>query len=234
MKKPLAFLAALLMMFVCANALHNQAEASGDGLKLTDPLQGIWKPAEQLQASFPFVFPQFEENHPAAGTINHYYRFLAESEFPIEISPVSMTYEIASNSQQYLSVLHRFTVESGQGESERIWGRTFAVDGMYSGNVIGLTQVLGLEQQAADSVAVELVYELIWQIVERNAQNAEGDYLDGLSCEQLRLALQPEWDFYLDQDGNIVFYIQPGEISGEIAGVLLFPFLPSELLSALQ
>ena len=47
-------------------------------------------------------------------------------------------------------------------------------------------------------------------------------------------AFSPESDFYLDADGNVVFFIQAGEIAGEIAGVLRFPFNPAELLSAVK
>ena len=47
-------------------------------------------------------------------------------------------------------------------------------------------------------------------------------------------AFSPESDFYLDADGNVVFFIQAGEIAGEIAGVLHFPFNPAELLSAVK
>ena len=77
-------------------------------------------------------------------------------------------------------------------------------------------------------------YDLIWRIVERDSQNADGDYLDGLTKEQVTGAFSPESDFYLDQDGNVVFFIQAGEIAGEIAGVLRFPFAPAELLSAVK
>ena len=92
----------------------------------------------------------------------------------------------------------------------------------------------GGELSDGQSVAERLAYELVWQIVERDSQNADGDYLDGLSKEQLTGAFSPESDFYLDADGNVVFFIQAGEIAGEIAGVLRFPFNPAELLSAVK
>lgn len=107
------------------------------------------------------------------------------------------------------------------------------------GQPVSLSQVLGLEEEGGElsdgqSVAEQLAYELVWQIVERDSQNADGDYLDGLSKEQLTGRVSPESDFYLDADGNVVFFIQAGEIAGEIAGVLHFPFNPAELLSAVK
>ena len=57
----------------------------------------------------------------------------------------------------------------------------------------------------------------------------EGDYLDGLELDSVRSALDPETDFYLDENGNIVFFVEPGLLAGEIAGVLLYPFSPYEL-----
>ena len=92
----------------------------------------------------------------------------------------------------------------------------------------------GDELSDGQSVAEQLAYELIWRIVERDSQNADGDYLDGLTKEQLTGAFSPESDFYLDGDGNVVFFIQSGEIAGEIAGILHFPFAPAELLSAVK
>ena len=58
--------------------------------------------------------------------------------------------------------------------------------------------------------------------------------LFGAGAEHVRGAFSPESDFYLDGDGNVVPFIQPGEIAGEIAGVLRFPFAPAELLSAVK
>ena len=151
----------------------------------------------------------------------------------------SIDYEVTHDSSRYVSVVLTSTMLGGGGENVSLSADTFARDGLYAGQPVSLSQVLGLEEEGGElsdgqSVAEQLAYELVWQIVERDSQNADGDYLDGLSKEQLTGAFSPESDFYLDADGNVVFFIQAGEIAGEIAGVLRFPFNPAELLSAVK
>ena len=58
------------------------------------------------------------------------------------------------------------------------------------------------------------------------------DYDPDLTMEELQNAFSPESDFYLDEDGNLVFYVQAGVIAGEVNGILTYPFSPAELLSA--
>ena len=148
-------------------------------------------------------------------------------------------FEIEHNSSRYVSVVLTSTTFGGGGESVSLSADTFARDGLYAGQPVSLSQVLGLEEEGdelsdGESMAERLAYDLVWRIVERDSQNADGDYLDGLTQEQVRGAFSPESDFYLDGDGNVVLFIQPGEIAGEIAGVLRFPFAPAELLSAVK
>lgn len=84
-------------------------------------------------------------------------------------------------------------------------------------------------------MAEQLAYELVWQIVERDSQNADGDYLDGLSKEQLIPARSaPNPIFIWMRMETWCFSFKRGEIAGEIAGVLHFPFNPAELLSAVK
>ena len=128
-------------------------------------------------------------------------------------------------------MLH-WTVEAGQGLGEIITADTFALDGVYAGQKITLSELLGLEVMSDEQGLNETVWKLVWQIVEREMQNAEGDYLGNLGLQDVMTAFCPETDFYLDDNGNIQFYIQSGILAGEIAGVLTFPFAPSELLDA--
>ena len=236
MKKALPFLALLCMalMLLCSMP-HTKAEVSGEGLIPADPLEGIWKPAEQTQASFPFRLPQWKAAGESANRINEYYRLMSESRLGLLSEDVVsfVDFELTCNDGRYLSVLLRYGVMGGQGEIERIKADTFACDGVYAGERISLSQLLGLEQEDESGIASQLVYELVWQIAEWNIQNQQGDYLDGLTREEMMAAFVPEYDFYLDEEGNIVFYIQSGEISAEMAGVQLYPFAPAELFASL-
>ena len=136
-------------------------------------------------------------------------------------------YEITRNDAEYLSVVLHLRQLSGGGETE-----TLSADTFLRGEVprrLTLSELLGAEAADGDANVADLVYDLIWEIVQVGMENVEGDYLDSLTLDSVRSALDPETDFYLDENGNIVFFVQPGLLAGEIAGVLLYPFSPYEL-----
>lgn len=136
-------------------------------------------------------------------------------------------YEITRNDAEYLSVVLHLRQLSGGGETE-----TLSADTFLRGEVprrLTLSELLGAEAADGDANVADLVYDLIWEIVQVGMENVEGDYLDSLTLDSVRSALDPETDFYLDENGNIVFFIEPGLLAGEIAGVLLYPFSPYEL-----
>ena len=138
-----------------------------------------------------------------------------------------LDYEITRNDAEYLSVVLHLRQLSGGGETE-----TLSADTFLRGEVprrLTLSELLGAEAADGDANVADLVYDLIWEIVQVGMENVEGDYLDSLTLDSVRSALDPETDFYLDENGNIVFFIEPGLLAGEIAGVLLYPFSPYEL-----
>jgi len=67
------------------------------------------------------------------------------------------------------------------------------------------------------------------------AQSAAGTqiYSTDLTYEMLELLFYPEEDFYLDADGNPVFFIQSAYVCDSADGLLLFPFTIEELLDEL-
>ncbi len=198
-----------------------------------------------------YAFPQFDDGYATDETLNLFYEQLA-SELPQAYlisneeqssngngapNITDIHYEITRNDERYVSVL--LTVEQLQSSTVVVSANTFARDGYYVGEEISLSQVLGLEEtddpfSATKSQAELLAYTAIWEIITLDQQNFQSDYLDNLTIDQLYNALNPESDFYLDQDGNIVFYIQSGLIASNMAGILTFPFMPAELLSVVQ
>ena len=153
-----------------------------------------------------------------------------------ETGPLPASAQTVHDSQRYLSIVYTVVEETGNGLHETLHAQTYARDGLYAGQELTLTRLLGLEQDGDEepSIASQLVYDLIWQIVEADRQNIESEYLEELSRADFENAFFPERDFYLDEDGNAVFFIQTGEIAVEAAGVLIFPFSPAELLSAVH
>ena len=235
MKKTLLILTALCIVFMHGMPC-TKADASGEELKLTLPIEGSWRPADESQASFTYRLPQFETDHDNAVQINQFYQqFFSRENNTRNFETVSgVDFELTCLDERYASVVLHWSAEAGQGMREEITADTFALDGIYAGEKITLSQLLGLEEMNDGQRLDETVWQLVWQIVQREMQNAEGDYLGNLTQQDVTKALQPETDFYLDENGNIRFYVQAGLLAGEIAGVLTFPFAPSELLDTLS
>ena len=75
----------------------------------------------------------------------------------------------------------------------------------------------GQARRGADS----LVREMVWERLE------EMGITDGLEEEMLEYGFFPEEDFYLDETGNPVFYLQPG--FAEEGEALTFPLSIEEI-----
>lgn len=263
MKRILAMALVLCMasfMASCAYAVSvpQGTDTAAGALLLSEPLAGEGEMMSVFddtgtRVAYAYSFPQFQAQLPTDEAINAFYQALeadtlsaAERSMSANVTAVSqeadamsLTFSVMHNSERYVSVvLSSAYFYSGSGtENTTLEANTFARDGVYAGQPLTLSQVLGLEQDDDElgdetSLAEELAYSLVWQIVERDSQNADAGYLDGLTAERVREAFYPESDFYLDADGNLVFFIQAGEIAGEMAGILTFPFAPAELLSA--
>lgn len=230
-------------------------------LLMAEPLKGetVYPEGAGLEDAsylFRYSFPQFIAESEADQAINAYFQAVAQdmkSEMEASLTDDAQTldmmggspalteldFEVMLNDAHYLSVVQSARELSGNTESDSIFATTFARDGLYEGQPITLSQVLGLEQEGdeltnAEGIAQKLAYKLVWEIVQRDSENIEADYLDGLSEETLRQAFDPETDFYMDADGNIVFFIQSGTIAGNIAGILTYPFAPAEILSVVK
>lgn len=198
-----------------------------------EPLQGTTNRAE---GALSYQLPQLEEKTGADESINRFYQekalFLdSETDALTDINTISFRYELASD--RFLSIVFSVLTLGGNGETETLYADTFARDGVYEGEKLTLSVVLGMEDEEGQSAAAsEMAYQLVWEMARREAEKADGDYPEGMTEEDVRRSFDPETDFYLDADGNIVFFIQAGELAGEIAGILFFPFSLAELLSA--
>lgn len=251
MKKALQVFSIVLCMAAALGAaaaqekLMNAQDAAAEGLMQAAPLTGTVTRPDGVQAPetaflLSYELPQFEGGANVSQPINRYYQEMAQGmadaadTLQEEGGQYHITFEITHMSQRYASVVLSRVFQGGNAEQETLSADTFALDGVYAGQAVTLSQVLGLEgDDAPESLAESLAYDLVWQMIEQEMQNLDHDYLDGLSRQDVERAFVPETDFYLDESGNVVFFIQAGELAGEIAGVLRFPFAPAELLSVL-
>lgn len=200
---------------------------------------------------FSYVYPQLIPGSEADRQINAWYRNLATDaasagdaeaamlgEPPPAGTPAWYThldYRITHSGEDYLSVLLLATRFQGNAEAESWAAEVFARSGVYLGQPVSLSQAMGLEQAEGAapqaSYAADLAYALIWQIIQSDAASGARAYYADLTEPDLHLALNPESDYYMDEDGNIVFFVQAGELASEVEGVLTYPFSHAELLS---
>ena len=206
-KRCMAFLLTALLL---CQPLLGLAEETAAALQIEDRV------GERSGASF--SLPQFGDEPE----INQYYLDLAAHLEAGELPPGAvwsaddegsepeswvLDYEIIRNDAEYLSVVLHLRQLSGNGETETLSADTFLRGD--EPRKITLSELLGTEESDGSTQPVDRVYDLIWEIVQVGMENVEGDYLD--------------------DNGNIVFFIEPGLLAGEIAGVLLYPFSPYEL-----
>jgi len=262
MKRLLCALTALcllsLLLAAGVPALAEASAAKAGGLTESQPLAGerfFPDGANAQSATFTlrYTLPQFAGDQPAAKSVNASFQAMAddlaraslEDMVPDTLAGDSpglgteLTYRITANNADYVSVLLSNRQNMGSSEAETCSAVTYALSGVYEGQELSLSQAMGLEQAEGETVsdttyASELVYGLVWNIIADQAAALQVDYFPELTQADLRRALNPESDFYLDADGNFVFFIQSGVLAGEVEGILTFPFSTAELLSAVK
>lgn len=247
--KRLVWLGILLCLLANSALAQPAPEAEPLTGTLTYP-QGSDAPSAAY--TFTYRYPQFAGDGAAYAAINAHYQALAAqaaetaaaqlaqgSAAPLPGEPAYFTqvdYRVLCNSADYVSVRLTSRAFLGNTETERWMADVYALDGVYAGQKLTLSQAMGLEQAGDDapegSFAATLAYGLIGQIIQSERAMQTRGYFPDLTEADLRRALDPEHDFYLDGDGNIVFFIQSGEVAGEVEGVLTYPFAVAELLSA--
>lgn len=147
--------------------------------------------------------------------------------------------EVTCNTDAYFSV--KITTESlmGAGASHNVQGHVFARTGDKAGQVVSLPYLLGIldadetdtwMQERQTAKADELVRTLVWDIIQEQLADGVIAYYDDLTQETFQWNFYPEEDFYLDADGNPVFFLQEGVVAPVTEGVLYFPFTLEELL----
>jgi len=228
-------------------------------LDITDGLEGsAYYPEESAKETaaylvtyrYPMVVPQYDSD----ADINVFFEYLMNdfllftapmfAEEAIEDIPcyTHVNYQVTCNDSVYFSVL--FTLEQfmGAATGENLTAYSFMRQGDYAGAVLSLADIMcvsdpnikdGLMYERATNKVNNLVYDLIWEIIDEQIAESSFDYYEGLTIDDLKAEFYPESDFYIDQDHNVVFFIQPAMISMAAAGVLRYTFSIAELMSEL-
>ena len=237
------FLPFLLILCLLAGA------ASADPLPLLeDYFDEIVQPVDESDPAageliYSYRYPHVDENTEGGAEINAFYEDLISlSEFESSFNPgtTTITYSVTCNNDDYFSVLVR-TVRSSEEQSSEHWdGQVFSRKEGSPGQTWTLPRLLGTLgrnendtwlQDRQTEKADALLVEMVWDLIEENEDDI--DYYPDFTEEQLSHVFFPEENFYLDEAGNPVFYIQPGIAAPETAGLLTYSVSLEDILDEL-
>ena len=245
----LILLLALTLLPVCG-----MAEAP---ITFTDDLTGVYtwpEGSSEDEASYVYryAYPQVAGDSELALTINQVFRYDADDavgfECPMNGSShdpalgqmvVSLHYDVVHLSDEFLSVRVDKQVTIGETVSSVVKGYSFMLTGVEAGTVTSLPYLLGviapeetdewyLDRQTAKADAC--AREMVWALIEKNMKVEGSPIYEDLTFEEFEWGFYPEEDFFLDTEGNFVFFIQEGMIAPAEAGQFFYPITLDEML----
>lgn len=231
--------------------------ALADPLPLGEGLSGVavWPEGADESAAtyvYRYAYPTVAGDDEVSGMINDFYTYLVDDAlafaFPmtaeeLEGSDVqaytTITGEVTCNNDDYLSV--RVTTESFRGAAVSVVaaGHVFARHGDKAGSAVSLPYMLGIlradetdqwMQDRQTAKADDMVRRLVWEVIQEQLAAGEVAYYDDLTYETLENVFYPEEDFFLDENGDPVFFLQEAMVAPQTEGILYFPFTLEELL----
>ena len=199
---------------------------------------------------YSYRYPAVDPSHPDAVIVNTFFEYEVSDtvnfrapmdaenwESTGENVKKTITFTVTCNNDDYFSVLV-CTRETAAGETYTSYiGDTFSRLEQKPGYTTTLPQILGIlsshesdtwlqDRQTARADA--FVRTMIWEQIGENPDNLP--FYDDFSEEDLEMIFYPEEDFYLDESGNPVFFIQPGDAAPLEEGLIIFPLSLEEIL----
>lgn len=252
----------LTVLLLLALLLPAAALAEEGGYTFSDDLTGEYiypEGADEAAATYiyRYRYPQLAGESDVAAMFNTTYTYTAEDAIAFEApmnagltdgasepTIVTITYEVTCQTADYLSILvTKHTQRPAGSESTVISGHVFALTGSRAGEIISLPYLLGILnkestvdtwlQDRQTAKADNCVRALVWEALEPLMAKGEIPFYDPLTEEDLAAVFYPEEDFYLDADGNPVFYLLENSVALPEAGVLTFPISLETLLDEL-
>ena len=222
--------------------------AAAEPLKLAEDLRGDVREELNDRAAYvyQYTYPQIDPEDPSAELINTFYQYLASDAEGFEIPmnadyyrtqdperdvTVKIEYTVTCNNDDFFSVL----IHTAQDDFHTWTGHTFSRKDIKPGSSVALPYLLGIlqteetdtwlqDRQTAKADA--LVRGMIW---ERMQDMDDLEMYEDLEEEELEYGFFPEEDFYLDETGNPVFYLQPG-FAEDSDRLLTFPISIEDIL----
>ena len=249
MKKAFRYLLPLLLLMMLT------LPALADGYEFADDLTGeyLYPAATYI---YRYRYPQLSGDDEIAAMFNTTYAYTADDTLAFEApmnagltdgaaqaTIIDVTYEVTCQTADYLSILITKHTKRPDSESTTISGHVFALTGSRAGEIISLPYLLGILtqdgkvdtwlQDRQTAKADNCVRELVWAEIERMMKSGGVPFYDGLTFEELEAAFYPEEDFYLDENGDPVFYLLENTVALPEAGILLVPISLETLLDEL-
>lgn len=232
----------LLLLCLCQPALAEPLTLADD---LTDT-----HVSEDTDYRFTISLPQIAGDDETAQLINNTFAMeMAEQvEFKAQILAdffaqsgstgyTDVSYEITCNNDDYFSVLLTTAQQENGDLTTIVAGHVFARHGAKMGQVVSLPYLLGLLEVTEGNddwletyqteKANTCLRRMIWAKIEADDTTP---FLDDLTYEWFESCFYPEEDFWMAEDGSLVFFIQPGFIAEEDAGLLTYRFTLDEIL----
>ena len=249
MKKILPFI--LMLTLIAAHALadplplkEDYANAVRIQFDESDPSAGSFE--------YSYRYPHADESAEGGMAISTFYQNLSEylETFTIpmdqqnavegENAVTTVDYEVTCNNDSFFSVLIRKKRVSAD-RSGTIWeAHVFSRKHSNPDNTYTLPKLLDmLSAEESDEwlqdrqtrKANTLIREMVWDMMQENAAGIA--YYDDYLEEYLEEDFEPEQDYYLDENGDPVFFINPGCAAPESAGLLIFPIPLEDILDEL-
>lgn len=205
------------------------------------------------QYTYTYHYPHVDESDPDAYLVNSFYEYaISDAEafgVPIladyyvasgESVTTDISYTLTCNNDDYLSLLLCTTDQLSDMTIHTYAGHSFSRSKGTPGSVLTLPQLLGILatdendtwlQERQTEKANVLVRSLIREQMEENPNGTA--FYEGFSAEELETGFYPEEDFYLDENGDPVFFLQPGLAAPEEEGLLTFPIPLDDILDEL-
>lgn len=246
-----------LLILLLAMTLLPMAGLAESPIAFTDDLTGVYtwpEGASEEEASYVYrySYPQVAGESELAMTINQVFQYEADDalgfECPMNGSAhdaslgqmeVVIRYEIAHLSEEFLSVRVDKTVTAGDTVSNIVKGYSFMLTGVEAGTVTSLPYMLGvidpeetdewyLDRQTAKADAC--ARDLVWMLIQKDMRAEGSPIYEDLTFEEFEWCFYPEEDFYLDAEGNFVFFLQENMIAPAEDGQFFYTITLDELL----